>query len=103
MRKHVCVINKKCWCGAGRKTTVLHDRAVVAGVGGQAGWPMAVEGVGVNPADAAAEAEAYRKSGVPTDFQNGCPIATSRAHYLQILKLNKVHERSKVLTGRPCA
>lgn len=102
-RKHVCIYNKPCWCGAGAETRVLHNRVVVGGVGGKSGWPMKMESVGVHPAQAAEEAENYRKCGVPTDFKDGCPVATSRAHYLKILKLNKMHERSQVLSGRPCA
>lgn len=103
-QKHVCIYNRKCWCGAGAETRVLHNRVVVGGVGGKSGWPMKVESCGVHPKQAAEEAENYRKAGCSTNMsKDGCPIATSRAHYLKILKLNKMHERSQVASGRPCA
>lgn len=104
MRKHVCIYNRKCWCGAGPVRTA-HDRVLVAGVGGNAGWPCPLESLAVEAEGIQQEADAVRKAGVPTDFtKDGRPIMESRAHYKAYLKLHGYHERSQSrFRGGPCA
>lgn len=79
---HVCIYGQECWCGATvDSATVVTERVQVAGVGGQAGWPMKSDALGVHPNQRQAAYEESVRLGVPTQFDRvGRAVLTDKSH-----------------------
>lgn len=68
-QKHVCIYGQECWCGAPVENRNASDgrRSFVAGVTGQAGWPIYSDGAGVLPSQIPEAQEQLRKAGLRDD------------------------------------
>lgn len=79
-KKHVCIFNQKCWCGANVDTPLALGQS-------PAGWPRTSLSMGVHPDQIPEATEHAKKMGVRTDFApNGQPILTSPAHQKRYAK-----------------
>lgn len=80
MRKHTCIYNRECFCGAPVEGEPLVGQS-------SAGWPRVSDSMAVHPKQAK---EAYEQSvrlGVPTEFlPTGQPVITDPGHQRRYAK-----------------
>ena len=72
---------------------------------GSAGYPFWSDALGVHPDQVEQEMADYRKCGSYTTLnERGQVLIENRAHHKEVMKLNKMHERSQSrFSGRVCA
>lgn len=96
---HVCIYGQECWCGATvDSSTAVTQRVQVAGVGGESGWPMKSDALGVHPNQRQHAYDESVRLGVPTQFDRvGRAILTDMQHRRKFSRALGYHDRDGFL------